>query len=377
VREYLFVLVVAAAVTFLLVPGARVLALRVGGMSEVRDRDVHTVPTPRMGGLAMLGGLLVATGFASRLPFLSAITVESSHAEAVCVAGAFIVLLGALDDVYSLDALTKLLGQVVAGGILVLNGVQLLRVPNVFGEGSINFGPYDGMLVTILVVVVTINAVNFVDGLDGLAAGVVAIGALAMLAFSYQAAVLQNLDRAAPPMLIAAVAAGVCLGFLPHNVHPATVFMGDTGSMLLGLLLASSTISYTGQAYDPNVAGNAVPAFIPLLLPLVMLAVPMVDLVLAVFRRSLAGVSPFAPDKMHLHHRLLELGHSQRRAVLLMWAWSALVAFGAVALAYRPGTATVVALSIGAALLVVISVLTPFRRRGQAESVAAGPSDTV
>jgi UDP-GlcNAc:undecaprenyl-phosphate GlcNAc-1-phosphate transferase len=185
--------------------------------------------------------------------------------------------------------------------------------------------------------VATVNAVNFVDGLDGLAAGVVGIGAVAFFLFCYQLTRFNDASRATTSALLTAALAGACAGFLVHNFHPARLFMGDSGSMLIGLVLSASAVTLTGQFAETDLSQGAagsqaslLPTLLPLLLPISLLVVPMLDLVMAVVRRTRAGRSPFAPDKQHLHHRLLEIGHSQRRAVLIMWLWAGLVAFGTV-----------------------------------------------
>ncbi len=339
-REYLLVLLVAASVTYLLTPVARRFAVRVGAMAEPRDRDVHSIPTPRLGGLAIYGGVVAAMLVAHQLPSLHKVFAYSD-VQAVLVAGGVIVLLGVADDTWGLDALTKLAGQVVAAGVMVLLGLQLLTV-TLPGVGALSLGP-EGVPLTVLLTLLTVNAINFVDGLDGLAAGVGAIAALAFFAFSYSLSTGQvtsgvALERISSPTLIAAVLAGACLGFLPHNFSPARLFMGDSGSMLIGLMLAAAVTSITGQFnYATLPAATAFPALLPLLLPFAVLAVPFVDLLLAVVRRTRSGRSPFAPDKAHLHHRLLQIGHSHTRAVLIMYFWTALLAFGAVATSVSSG----------------------------------------
>ena len=328
-REYVLTLFIAAAVTYLLTPLARRLAILTGAMTRVRERDVHVIPTPRLGGLAMYAGLCAAVLVASRLPILQRAFHASNATTAVLSAGAVIVALGAVDDRWGLDALTKLAGQVVAAGLLVLQGVQLYYIP--LPHTTLSLGPNVAVPVTVLLVLLTVNAVNFIDGLDGLAAGVVGIAALSFFAFSYQLSVTHGFDLAAPPTLISAMLAGVCLGFLPHNFNPARVFMGDSGSMLIGLLLASTTITLTGQLdYSFLRSSEVFPVVLPVVLPIAVLAVPFIDLILAILRRVLSGRSPMSPDKAHLHHRLVEMGHSHRRAVLLMYFWAALLAFGAV-----------------------------------------------
>ena len=333
-REYLLVLLVAASVTYLLTPVARRLAVRVGALAEPRERDVHAIPTPRLGGVAMYAGVAAAMLVAGQLPALRQVFVESG-VQAVLVAGGVIVLLGVADDIWGLDALTKLAGQVVAAGLMVLQGVQLTTI-TLPGVGAISLG-VEGVPLTVLLTLLTVNAINFVDGLDGLAAGVGGIAALAFFGFSYSLSTGQitdgvALDRISTPTLIAAVLAGACLGFLPHNFSPARLFMGDSGSMLVGLMLSGAVVSITGQFnWSTLPASTTFPALLPLLLPFAVLAVPFVDLVLAVVRRTRSGRSPFAPDKAHLHHRLLQIGHSHTRAVLIMYFWTALLAFGAVA----------------------------------------------
>ncbi len=357
-REYLLVLLVAAAVTYLLTPVARRVAVRIGAVALPRDRDVHTVPTPRLGGLAMYAGVCAALLVAHSLPHLQRVYLYSD-VQAVLVAGGVIVLLGVVDDTWGLDALTKLAGQVLAAGVMVLQGLQVLTLSlPVIGPTALGI---EGVPLTVLLTLLTVNAINFVDGLDGLAAGVGAIAALAFFAFSYSLSTGRvtggvALDRISAPTLIAAVLAGVCLGFLPHNFSPARLFMGDSGSMLIGLMLAASVTSLTGQFnYEVLPASTAFPALLPLLLPFAVLAVPLVDLLLAVVRRTRSGRSPFAPDKMHLHHRLLEIGHSQTRAVLIMYFWTALLAFGAVAASVSRGPLRVLS-AVGALALLGLAI---------------------
>lgn len=336
-REYLLVFLVAAAATYLLTVFAREIALRTGAVAKVRDRDVHAVPIPYLGGLAMLGGMVAAYLVARELPFLSqSETFVFRDAGIVLVAGALICAVGVLDDLFELDALTKLGGQVLAAGFLIAFGIQYYFFP---GPDDVQYtiDSTQGALLTGFVVVATVNAVNFVDGLDGLAAGVVGLGAAAFFVYCYQVSSFNDLSLATTGALLSAALAGACAGFLPHNFHQARLFMGDSGSMLIGLVLSASAVTLTGQFSAGQISEGAsgstaslLPTLLPLLLPISILVVPMLDLVLAVVRRTRAGRSPFAPDKQHLHHRLLEIGHSHRRAVLIMWLWAALVAFGTV-----------------------------------------------
>jgi UDP-GlcNAc:undecaprenyl-phosphate GlcNAc-1-phosphate transferase len=364
-REYLLVFLVAAAVTYLLTVIAREIALRTGAVAKVRDRDVHAVPIPYLGGLAMLGGLVAAYVVARELPFLSTSgPFVFRDAGIVLVAGALICAVGVLDDLFELDALTKLGGQVLASGFLIAFGIQFYFFP-LADTTQFSMDPAQRALLTGFVVVATVNAVNFVDGLDGLAAGVVGIGAIAFFVYCYQLANINNVTLATTGALLSVSLAGACIGFLPHNFHQARLFMGDSGSMLIGLVLSASAVTLTGQFTPDQISAGAagsqasfLPTLLPLALPIFILVVPILDLVLAVVRRTRAGRSPFAPDKQHLHHRLLEIGHSHRRAVLIMWMWAALVAFGTVLMSlYSDETwmwasvAAMVALTVGMTFL--------------------------
>lgn len=349
-REYLLCLLAAAAVTYLLTPPVRVLATRLRFMAEVRDRDVHDAPTPRLGGLAMVGGILAGLLLASKLPMMRAVFAESHTGLALVSAIGIIVALGIVDDRWGLDAPTKLAGQVLAAGVMAFQGVAVIWLPI---GGTFVLDPITSVLFTVIIVLVSINAINFVDGLDGLAAGIVAIAAGAFFAYSYLLSVELGFERATLATLVCALLVGVCAGFLPSNFFPARIFMGDTGSMTLGLLLAAATITLSGQVDPSAVAGaTLLPALLPVLLPIAVLAVPLVDMLLAVIRRTRAGRSPFAPDKQHLHHRLLEMGHSQMRAVLLMYAWTALVAGTAVLMAFVPFAWALAGFAVGLGVLI-------------------------
>ena len=378
--EYLLVAAVAGAGSYLATPVARAVAVRWGAIARPRDRDVHAVAIPRMGGVALLIGFGLAIFTASRLPTLhDAFTKQGPEMPWILASGGLLCLIGAIDDRYELDSITKLAGQVLATSIMVtLGGVQLAYLSPPWGHnGTIVLGQDLAIPVTILLTVLTINAVNFIDGLDGLAAGVTAIGALSFFAFSYNLGRNDFLQIAAPPMLLSAALAGTCIGFLPHNFFPARIFMGDSGSMLAGLMLsaAATTATTNGDPQGFNGGLKTLPLYLPLLLPIAVLAIPFVDLLLAVFRRVTSGQSPFAPDKRHLHHRLLELGHSHRRAVLLLYFWSALVGFGGAALAIFTGAWVLIALIIAGVavgvLLLVVPRLRARRRSARARRRAA------
>ncbi|WP_328319658.1 MraY family glycosyltransferase [Streptomyces sp. NBC_00388] len=353
-REYLLTLCVTAAVTYLLTGPVRKFAIMAGAMPEIRARDVHREPTPRLGGIAMFGGLCAGLLVAAHLQNLGSVFTLSNEPRALLSGAGLIWIIGVLDDKFEIDALIKLGGQMIAAGVMVMQGLTILWLP-IPGVGTVSLTSWQGTLLTVALVVITINAVNFVDGLDGLAAGMVCIAAAAFFMYTYRIWYGYGIEAAAPATLFAAVLMGMCLGFLPHNMHPARIFMGDSGSMMIGLVLAAGAISVTGQV-DPdamslNLGGGReathamLPVFIPLLMPLTIIAVPFADLVLAIVRRTWNGQSPFAADRGHLHHRLLQIGHSHSRAVLIMYFWSALFAFGALAYSVR-STSTWILLAV-------------------------------
>lgn len=334
-REYLLVLLVATLATFLVTPWAEKWALRIGAVAEVRGRDVHTRRTPRLGGVAMYTGLLAGLLLASQLPMMKAVFANGEIVRALLTAASVLLVLGIIDDRWGLDAPTKLAGQVLAGGLLALQGVTLIWLPAF--DRVIVLDPWTSVLLTVLLLVITVNAINFVDGVDGLAAGIAGIGALAFFGYSYLLSVEYGFVRATLPTLVSVLLVGVAIGFLPANFSPARSFMGDTGAMLLGLLLAVAAITLTGQVDAAALVSTTfVPAFMPILLPLAVLAVPLIDLVSAVIRRVRARRNPFAADQGHLHHQLLARGNSQTRTVLVLYGFTAVLTFGAVATAFVP-----------------------------------------
>ena len=367
-REYLLTLCVSAAVTYLLTGPVRKFAIAAGAMPPIRARDVHREPTPRLGGIAMFGGLCAGLLVAAHLNNLSSVFALSNEPRALLSGAGLIWLLGVLDDKWGVDALIKLGVQMIAAGVMVLQGLTILWLP-VPGIGTVALTPIQSTLLTVALVVITINAVNFVDGLDGLAAGMVCIASIAFFMYAYRMWYGYGIEAAAPATLFSAILIGMCLGFLPHNIHPARIFMGDSGSMLIGLVLASGAISITGQV-DPDAITDftgsttqtvhfMVPVYMPLLLPLTMIAVPGADLVLAVVRRTWRGQSPFAADKGHLHHRLLEIGHSHSRAVLIMYFWAALFAFAAVAFSVNSSSLGIVLLIVALSGVGLIALMLP------------------
>lgn len=365
-RELALVGMSAALITYLATGAVRVLATRTGAVAVPRARDVHAVPTPRLGGVGMLLGVLAAILIAQQLPALTRGFAYTDDMDAVVVAALVIVVVGIIDDRWGLDALTKFVGQLTAAGVLVLMGVSWTVIPVPFGGiDTVVLDPLQSGLVTIALTVATINAINFVDGLDGLAAGLAFIAALAILLFSLGLLRDQGGDVSYyPPALISVALAGACLGFLPHNFQPARIFMGDSGSMLIGLMLATASTSASGRiavtAYGP---ADLFSLLSPLILVAAVMFIPMLDMLLAVIRRTRAGVGFYTPDKMHLHHRLLELGHSQRRVVLVIYLWVAVLAFSVAASTVFSISVVIPALAGGLVVALIATVVPRLRRR--------------
>jgi UDP-GlcNAc:undecaprenyl-phosphate GlcNAc-1-phosphate transferase len=323
VLRYAIVFAVAAGVTYVMTPLVRRVAVRVGAVVYPDERRVHTAPLPTVGGSAMFVAFLVAMGVAALLPGFKAVFKGSTEPLGVIVAAAVIFGVGFLDDLREVSAPAKVAGQVLAACALGLAGVTMFYFRLPFAD-FIVLSPDLGFLVTVLWVVGMANAVNLIDGLDGLAAGVVAIAAAAFFLYANRlsGAGLLAPDNIGP--LIAVIACGLGVGFLPHNFHPSKIIMGDAGALLLGLLMASTTITVGGRTAD-QFSGQTYFFFAPLFIPFFILGVPMLDTAFAIVRRAMRRASLSQADKEHLHHRLMRLGHGQRRSVLILWAWTAVL----------------------------------------------------
>ena len=336
-KYYLLAGAIAAVVSFVMSLIVWKLGLKYKWYPQVRERDVHRTPTPRLGGIAMYIGVIVSLLAAWFLfpsiagtDYFRLVFSEPGRVLAVLGGATIIVVLGVADDIWDLDWMTKLAGQIIAAGILAWQGVAIVSLPigNTLGVGS----SYMSLIFTVLAVVLVMNAVNFIDGLDGLVAGVAIIagGVFFLYTFFINRVVVETEFFFNLPSLLTAVLVGACAGFLVLNWHPAKLFMGDAGALLVGFLMATSAVSITGNI-DPaavRTRTDLLPAFIPILLPFAILVVPILDFALAVVRRVSAGKSPFSADRKHLHHRLLDMGHSHFHAVLIFYAWTATVAFG-------------------------------------------------
>lgn len=344
VAQYILVLAVGALVTYVVTPVVLTLSKRVGAVDVPNDRKVHAVPTPTLGGAAMFVGFIAALVFASILrPFSGAFRPlfvwPAPELFAIVIGTAVIFILGVIDDLKGISAPVKLAGQLLAAGFVFLSGVRLeyFRVP-IRDLGALSMSADVSAIATIAWIVLIVNAVNLMDGLDGLAAGVTAIAAATFFVYTYQLSV-QGLGGPEPTAaLISAAIVGITLGFLRYNFNPARIFMGDSGSMVLGFLLATSTVAGVGRSATQNQSdiSAAFLFYLPLAIPLIVLAIPLLDTALAILRRAKKGLPVFHPDKEHLHHRLLELGHGHRQAVLIMYAWTAVIAGMTLAWTFAP-----------------------------------------
>jgi UDP-GlcNAc:undecaprenyl-phosphate GlcNAc-1-phosphate transferase len=369
---YVLVVGVAAVVTFSVAMAVWKLSTKYRLYPKIRERDVHTRPTPRLGGVAMFFGILAAFGAASSIPQLSLVFADGHRVTGLLAAAFIIVALGVADDIYDLDWMTKLAGQIIAAGILAWQGVQLTTLPI---DGVTIVSPYVSLTLTILAVVLVMNAINFIDGLDGLVVGVAIIANGVFFIYSY----LLQLNEQTPyfnlASLTTAVLIGACLGLLPLNFHPARLFMGDAGALLVGLMMAASAISVTGSvdsgfATQPNIlSAYFLPAYIPILLPFAVLIVPLLDFTMAVLRRMRAGKSPFSADRLHLHHRLLDMGHSHLHAVLIFYGWTFVFSVGVLAFMFLEARVAALLLLVGLGICTVIT-LAPLSRRKALEAAA-------
>jgi UDP-GlcNAc:undecaprenyl-phosphate GlcNAc-1-phosphate transferase len=362
VRAYLLTMLFAAIITFFGTFATLKISHKYKLYPQIRARDSHTRPTPRLGGVAMFAGFLAAMGFSASLGWFHSVFVEPGRVLAIVGAAFLITLIGFLDDLYDLDWTLKLAGQFVVAGILAWQGVQIVSLP----IAGITIGSFGLSFVsTVFLTVLVMNAVNFIDGLDGLVAGVVLIGTTVFFIYSYMLA-----QQTSPTnyfnlaSVLSAIVIGMCAGFLPYNWHRAKIFMGDSGAMLLGMLMAVSALTVTGQV-DPHVAAkdDFLPAFIPLILPLAILILPLLDFTLAVLRRLRAGKSPFAADRQHLHHRLQDFGHTHLGSVLVFYVWTALISLTCLMFFFLPGWGVWIFAIIGLAGASVYTVWPVIKRR--------------
>lgn len=369
---YVLVTGISAVVTFGLAIVIWKLSTKYRLYPKIRERDVHTRPTPRLGGVAMFLGMVVAFLVATQLSNFSIVFTEPGKVLGLGGAALIIVLIGVADDIWDLDWLTKLAGQVIAAGLLAWQGIQVSTLPL---AGQVIVSPYVSLIITVFAIVLVMNAINFIDGLDGLVAGVALIANGVFFVYIYLLQLQAQTEYFNLASLTTAVLIGACVGFLPLNFHPARLFMGDAGALLTGLLMAASAILVTGQvnsdfATRPDqFTASLVPGFIPILLPFAVLVVPLLDFGLAVTRRLRAGKSPFTADRKHLHHRLLDMGHSHLHAVLIFYGWTLVVSLGCLAYMFMPWYMATLLIVAGLVILTIIT-LSPLSKRKALESVA-------
>ena len=366
---YLLIGLIAAIVSFGASWGVLRLSHRFKLYPGIRERDVHTTPTPRLGGIAIVAGIVAALAIASQISWFNLVFADPFPIIAVVISALVMLGLGVVDDLYDLNWMTKLAGQLLIAGFLAWSSLQITSLPIGLGGGITLLSPTMSLVVTVLAVVLVMNAVNFIDGLDGLVAGITIIAGSVFFIYSY----LLSIDTAQTAFnlasLVMAVLLGATAGFLPFNWHPAKIFMGDGGALVVGMLMAVSTISVTGQITPTIDPSQLVTAFLPLLLPFAVLIVPLLDFGLAVLRRLRAGKSPFSADRQHLHHRLLDMGHSHFHAVLIFYAWTAVVAFGALSFLFWAWWWALTAVTVGLIACTVVT-LAPLSRRKRGEVAA-------
>jgi UDP-GlcNAc:undecaprenyl-phosphate GlcNAc-1-phosphate transferase len=361
---YAVVLATVAVTTFALMPLVRRLAFRVDAVVRPDERRVHERPTPTLGGVAMLGGLLVGMLVAWRMDAFDEIFAGSTEPLGVVIAAVLILAVGVIDDLREVSAPAKTAGIVLAASVLVFAGVSILvlRVP--FLDTFLLSSDWS-FLVSVVWVVGMANAINLIDGLDGLAGGIVAIGSAAFFLYALQLGDEGLLQVGNIGPLLAILVLGMCVGFLPWNVHPAKIFMGDGGALLLGLMMAASTMVVGGRTDQPY-SGQSFFFFAPMLIPLVILGVPIVDTLLAIVRRAAKRQGVATADKDHLHHRLMRIGHGHRRSVLILWAWTALLSGFVLYPTYSGTGDAIVPIGIAALALALFTVLLPsLRARGR------------
>lgn len=368
---YVMVFAVAVIVTFAATPVMRRLADRLDVVALPSDRAVHAEPMPMLGGVAMLIGLLTALLVAWLSGAFPAMFEGTTTVLGVAVGAAIMCGVGTLDDVRDVSAPAKTAGMVLAASAMYLFGVSLLYFRFPFVDGLVVLGPDLAPLISVLWVLGMANAVNLIDGLDGLAAGIVAIasGSFFLYGHKLMTADVGVINPDNPSPLVAIIVAGICLGFLPHNFNPARIFMGDGGALMLGGLMAASTMLVGGQT-SVEFSGQVFFFFAPLLIPFFVMGVPIIDTAFAIVRRARKRAGVAEADKDHLHHRLMRLGHGHRRSVVILWLWSLLLSLFVLYPVYTGQGDAIVPVAVGALALVLLTFFHPGTRRARAEEAA-------
>jgi UDP-GlcNAc:undecaprenyl-phosphate GlcNAc-1-phosphate transferase len=366
VRDYGVVFAVAAGVTFLVTGLVRWIAPHIGAIVAPDERRVHDRPTPTLGGIAMFVGLVAGVVTAWKMDVFDNQLAPGTESFGMLLGALIILLVGLVDDIRDISPPAKLAGMVLAGSVLSFAGIGIVvfRVPFL---GVTPLTPDLSALITVLWVVGMANAINLIDGLDGLAAGIVGIAAVTFCFYAMRLTDQHIIFNENPGALIAAITAGLCVGFLPHNFHPARIFMGDAGALMLGLLMAVST-TVVGGRNEQAFSGQSFFFYAPIFIPLVILGVPLLDALFAIVRRTARRRGVATADKEHLHHRLMRIGHGHRRSVLILWAWTMLLSGFVLYPTYNYGRGdAIVPTGIAALGLLLYTVLHPDIRQGRAE----------
>jgi UDP-GlcNAc:undecaprenyl-phosphate GlcNAc-1-phosphate transferase len=364
---------VAFGITLVLTPLCGWIAKRVGAIDDrTDDRRVHVSPTPYLGGVAICLGLIGGVAVAWRMDAFRDMFSDGlrTPVNGVLLAAVIACIVGTWDDVREVSPPAKTAGLVLSGSALYWMGAALLIVRIPFA-GIVVLSWDLAPLLTVIWVMGMANATNFIDGLDGLAAGIVAIASGALFLYSYRLSDLAGgveavLPPDSPAPLIAIVVLGACVGFLPYNFNPARIFMGDGGALMLGVVMAGTTMLVGGQT-ENQFSGSAFFFYFPLLIPVVVMGAPILDTLWAIIRRTRKGLSPAHADKNHLHHRLMRMGHGHRRSVLILWTWTALLSAFVLVPVYTDKGNSVVPIGIAAAGLVLYTYLHPGARRTRAD----------
>lgn len=361
-KVYLLLMLVAGLISFVITPAVRVIGVRGRVYTPRRKRDMHREPIPKLGGVAMVSAVLGGLCIAGTIPFLDGIFMNPDPVRGLLVALLIIIVVGVADDLWDLHWTMKLAGQISAGLMVALGGIRVEAMP----VGWIPVGSEAAQIIlTVFVVVLTMNAFNFIDGLDGLAAGVAVIGGSAFFLYSYVLTrTINAYDYSNMATMLMALLVGACAGFLPHNFQPARIFMGEVGALLIGLLMATAAVAVTADV--GALAGfrfRNVPAYMPILLPLAVMILPLLDLLMAVIRRTARRSSPFSADRGHIHHKLVDGGYTHRQAVLLLYLWAFVVAYGVVALNFFRSDVVLIAIGVSLVAMLVLTLWPWIARR--------------
>ena len=374
IASYIVVLLVGALVTMVANRPARIISLRVGYTALPDDRKVHQKITPYGGGAAMLVGLCVGLVVAAMVPALRVVITSSHEMIGVLLASGVIFVVGVVDDFREMSAPAKVAGQFLAASVLYFSGATMYQLKLPFA-GFVVLGPSILPIITAIWVFALSNAINLIDGLDGLAGGIVAIASGTLCVYGLRLEDLGLLPITNVGPLIAALTCGISLGFLRDNFYPAKLFMGDAGALMLGLLMSASTMVIGGRT--PPASGVTFFFFAPLLIPVFILGVPLIDAVWAFVRRTASGQGFHTPDKNHIHHRLMRLGHGHRRTVIILWLWTAMLCGFVLFPLFEPRVNVFIPLGVALLLIALFTWFSPLVNRQSARREGEQSEESV